>query len=333
MKKFINDPRDFLNESLEGILSVYSSDLRCDGEDRCAISKTVFSDPSKVSLVTGGGFGHVPLFLGFVGDGLCDGVAVGNVFTTPSASTINRVVKMVPKDNGILFILGNFVGDRINFSMVSLNINREGVQADMIVVHDDVTSAPADERESRRCIAGIVLMYKIIGAAAKRGMKIEELLKIARRVNDNMGSYAVALTSCKIPTIEKMIFELGESEMEHGTGMHGERGGSRTQIMPSARIAEKMVDTIAQDLALKPGERIALLVNLMGGTPKDEGFILYHDLRKTLEQRKYVVSCSFIDNYVSTLEMSGASATILRADDETLDLLADPAYSPFVKFN
>lgn len=334
MKKFINNPEEFVNESLEGILSAYPRYLRSHPNDIRAIARSDFTkdDDNRVSIITGGGYGHIPLFLGYVGDGLCSGVAVGEVFTTPSSDTILRATEMVPQKKGVLYIFGNYTGDCINFSIAAKQLLLKGTSCAQIIISDDVTSAPRERWHERRSIAGLVLAYKIAGACAKLGYPLQKIVEILSRVNENMGSIGIALTSCCIPKIAKPIFEITEDEIEIGIGIHGEPGVERAKLMPSRELAAYMVDSIVDDLSLQKGERVALLVNSMGGTPKDELYILYNDVRHRLDELSINIVFSFAGEYVTSLEMSGASVTMLRYEDEYGPLLGAEAFSPFVYF-
>ena len=334
MKKFINKPEEFVRDSLSGILSAYPTYLKSHPNDMYAIARANFTeaDDDIVSIITGGGYGHIPLFLGYVGDGLCSGVAVGDVFTTPSNDTVSRVMEMVPQKKGILCIHGNYTGDCINFDIAAKQLNAKGIPCAQIVISDDVTSAPPERRHERRSIAGLVLAYKIAGACAKRGDDLETIANILTRVNKNIGSIGIALSSCSIPTTTRSIFEITEGEMEIGIGIHGEPGIKRERLMSSFDMATYMVDAVVNDLSLQKGERVVLLVNGMGATPKDELFVVYNDVRKRLREISINVVFSFVGEYVTSLEMNGASVTVLRYEDEYEPLLRAEAFSPFVYF-
>ncbi len=334
MKKFINKPEEFVRDSLSGILSAYPKYLKSHPDDMYAIARANFTeiDDCIVSVITGGGYGHIPLFLGYVGDGLCSGVAVGDVFTTPSNETILRVMEMVPQKKGILCIHGNYTGDCINFDIAASQLRAKGIPCTQIVISDDVTSAPRERRHERRSIAGLVLAYKIAGACAKRGDDLETIADTLMHVNKNIGSIGIALSSCNIPTTARPIFEIEEDEMEIGIGIHGEPGVRRDRLMSSFEMAVYMVDAIANDLSLQKGERVALLVNGMGATPKDELFVIYNDVRKRLCELSVNIAFSFAGEYVTSLDMNGVSVTLLRYEDEYGPLLGAEAFSPFVCF-
>lgn len=333
MKKFINNPKNFEEDSLRGILAAYPEELQSHPEDIRAIYRTALPHPGKVSIVTAGGYGHLPVFLGYVGEGLCDGVGVGNVFSSPSNGTLYRVSKSVPGENGILYICGNYLGDLMNIEMARETVEEEGLLTRMVVVCDDVASAPRADWQSRRGISGIVFAYKIAGAAAQRLWPLEEVERVTRKANASMASYGVAFEPCQLPNTQRPIFDIGADEMELGIGMHGERGTERIRWIPSREIAAVTVDKLVADLALRRGERVAVLVNGLGATAQEEQFIYYHDVRERLGYHGILTERSLVGEYVTSMEMSGALLTLLRLDEELLELLDAPARSPFVGFS
>ncbi len=332
MKKFINNPNTFVEDSLRGILTAYSDSLRPHPKDLKAIFRVGFEDRNKVSIITGGGYGHLPAFLGYVGKGLCDGAAVGNVFSSPSANTIYNVTTSVPSKNGVLYVIGNYMGDLMNFEMAAEKSLVDNIQTAIVSVSDDVASAPRDEWKNRRGISGIVFIYKVVGAAAVSGRSLEELIRIAEKANENLASYGVAFTPCQLPGTNSPVFEISGDEMELGIGIHGEPGVRRTRIMSSRDIAALTADTLINDLSLQKGDRIAVLVNGLGATSKEEQFLLYQDVYTLFSSYGIQPVRSFVGEYATSLEMSGASVSVLRLDDELLRLIDEPAASPFVCF-
>lgn len=330
MKRFTNDPQQFVDDSLSGILHAYPQYLRDLPQDHRAILRAGGIPAGQVPIITGGGYGHLPLFLGFVGEGLCSGCAVGNIFTTPSCDTILKLTQAVPRERGILYLLGNYTGDRINFAMAAQYAAMEGIHCEQVIITDDVASASRANHSKRRCIAGITLAYKLAGACSQRGDSLEEIAALLIRVNENMGSLGVALSSCRIPGMKSNIFTLGEEEIEFGIGIHGERGMRRIPFAPSNQIAGYLVAAIAQDLCLTPGERVVVLLNGMGGTPQDELFILYNDVQHHLEEKGFQAVFSYVGNYATSLGMRGASLTLLRYEDAYGELLTAKAVTPFV---
>ncbi|MDR1541520.1 MAG: dihydroxyacetone kinase subunit DhaK [Clostridiales bacterium] len=331
MKKFINDRERFVEDSLLGILQAYPDYLASHPNDLKAIAKR-FPDDSKVSIITGGGYGHLPLFLGYVGEGLCDGAAVGNIFSTPSSNTVFLTTSLAPKKRGILYIIGNYLGDIMNFEMGADLAHDAGIKTRTVIVSDDAASAPRSEWKDRRGVAGLVFAYKIAGAAARRGKSLDEVYDLTARACERMASYGAAFTPCQLPDTNAPVFAIGEDEMELGIGMHGEPGVRRTKIMQSEDIAELAVGAISEDLRLKPGDDAAVILNGLGATPSEELHLFYSDALKSLRNRGISVSWKRVGECATSLEMSGASICMMKLDGELLGLLDEPAFSPFVHF-
>ncbi len=332
MKKFLNNPSNFVEESLAGILAAHKRQLKCHSDDQCAVSRAVFPSPDKVSIVTGGGFGHLPVFMGYVGEGLCDGAAVGNVFSSPSSDTIFRVTQSVPHGGGVVYLCGNYMGDMMNFEMAQELAQAEGIETSIVVVSDDASSAPRLGWKDRRAISGIVFAFKIAGAAAQLMLPLPEVVRVTQKAIAQMSSFGVSFEPCQLPSTSHPIYNIGEDEMELGVGIHGERGVIRTKWQPSNEIAAIVADKLADDLSLHEGAEVAVLVNGLGATCQEEQFIYYHDIEKRLTHRGIQVTRSYVGEYVTTMEMSGAMVTIMRLDDELTNLLDQPARTPFVSF-
>lgn len=332
MKKFLNDPRQFVEDCLEGILAAHADFYRTQPGNSKAIVLQHFSAQNRVSVVTGGGMGHLPLFLGYLGDGLCAGAAMGNMFSTPGYDSVTWVTEQVPHDQGILYIIGNYVGDIMNFELAASQARQKGIPIRTVIVTDDIATAPSEERPSRRCISGIALIYKVAGAAAAMGCSLDEVAEIAEYANNHLGSIGVAFTPCQLPDTQTPIFSIGENEMEIGVGIHGEPGVRRTKVRRSREIAEYMFDQIQADLTLEEGDEIALMVNGLGATAQEELFILYRDLHQLCEKQKISIGCRYIGNYATTFGMNGASVSVLKLDQRLRSLLMAPSYSPLVRY-
>ncbi|MDR1560195.1 MAG: dihydroxyacetone kinase subunit DhaK [Clostridiales bacterium] len=333
MKKVVNDQNAFLEESLAGILEAYPEYLQCSDLDTRAIFRAGTPDKDKVSVITGGGFGHLPLFLGYVGDGLCDGVAVGNIFSTPSASTVYLVTKALPVQKGVLYIIGNYLGDLMNFEMAAERATADKIESKIVIISDDVASAPRGEWRNRRGISGLVFAYKIAGAAAKKRYTLRETACLVEKANENMATFGVAFTSCQLPGANLPVFSIGEDEMELGVGIHGERGVKRVKMMSSHEISEMAVQMLTEDLNLSEGDQTAVLINGLGATSREEQHILFHDVSQCLRSRGVILKRSYLGEYATCLEMSGVSISLLKLDPELLMLLSEPAYSPFISFH
>lgn len=331
MKKCMNSGDSFVDESLEGIYKAYPSfyEKGC-GDIRAVVHRG--KEKGKVSIVTGGGYGHIPVFLGYVGDGLCDGAAVGNVFTSPSCEAILNATRAVDNGNGVLYLFGNYFGDGMNFEMAAEMAALEGIRTEIVRVSDDVASAPRKEYTQRRGIAGICLAYKVAGACAKSGASLEEVARIARKTVENTASYGVAFSSCTLPGADRPIFEINDQDMELGMGIHGEPGIKRVRMMSSRDLARELCPAVLKDLSVVEGEKVAVLVNGLGMTSREELFILYKDVAVYLEEKGIVIGKTMVGEFATSLEMAGLSLTIMRMDDEMESLMKEQEYTPFIRY-
>ncbi len=330
MKKILNTAERFVDDSLQGIVLAHGDQLMFADNERAVVRKDAKSR-RKVAIVTGGGYGHLPVFLGYVGKGLCDGVAVGNVFTSPSSEAIVSAAKATESGEGVLFLFGNYMGDTMNFEMAAELLDFDGIRSTIVKGSDDVASAAKEEWESRRGVAGIFFPYKLAGACAERGADLDAVTEIALKACRNVATLGFAMSSCQLPGTEKPIFEIGEDDMELGMGIHGEPGIERTTMMCSEELAKTIFVRLSSDLGLTPGERVAVLVNGLGGTSREELYVLYKDLYKELEDHDIAVQKVYVGEYATSLEMQGASVSLLRLDEELKELLAEPACSPFIR--
>lgn len=330
MKKFINDPDSFVDEVIEGILAVHSDALRAASPDNRAIVRADAPIASQVGIVTGGGSGHLPVFLGYVGQGLCTGVAIGNVFSSPSSDQVLAATRESNGGAGVLFVYGNYGGDVLNFDDAAELAEEEGITVRTVLVADDVTSAPANRRDDRRGVAGLAFAYKVAGAAAAQGATLDEVAEAVEHLNANMGSMGVGLSPTILPAAGEPTFTLDEGEMEIGIGIHGERGVRRGPLDPADSIADELFATISDDLGLRSGDSIAVLVNGLGATPLEELYILARRVSQRCNAGGLTLERTYVGEYATSLEMAGASLTVVRLDDRLRHLLAQPASSPFV---
>lgn len=331
MKKCMNQNNNFVDESLEGIYEAYPDFYqKGNGDTRALIHHC--KQESKVSIITGGGYGHLPVFLGYVGDGLCDGVAVGNVFTSPSCETIQNVTNSVENGSGVLYLFGNYFGDSMNFEMTSEFAQLNGIKTAIVKVSDDIASAPRERYQERRGIAGIVYAYKIAGALAENGANLEEVEQIAKKTVENTSSFGVAFSSCTLPGADKPIFEIDEDDMEIGMGIHGEPGIKRGKMLSSEEIAMELTTKVLEDLSVMEGDRISVLINGLGMTSREELYILYRDVASILKEKKISVVKALVGEYATSMEMAGVSLSILKLDEEIETLLLQHSYTPFVSF-
>jgi dihydroxyacetone kinase-like protein len=328
MQKILNDPDRFVDEMLEGIVAAHGAELRRVGDRGIVRASAPVRD--KVAIVTGGGSGHLPVFMGYVGRGLLDGAAIGEVFASPSADQMLQVIEAVDGGRGVLELYGNYGGDVMNFDLAAELAGASGIEVRTVLGADDVASAPPDRADRRRGIAGIFFLYKVAGAAADRGASLDEVEAVTRRAADGLRTMGVALSPCTIPAAGVPTFELPAGQMEIGMGIHGEPGVRRGALEPADRIADELVDTILGDRDYPVGSRVAVLVNGLGATPKEELYILYRRVAARLADRGLRVHRVWVGEYATSLEMAGASVSVMAVDDELAALLDHPVATPFV---
>ena len=331
MKKLLNDPAAFVDEMLEGILLAHPDRLKAVGEDRRSIVRADAPVAGHVGIVTGGGSGHLPVFLGFVGVGLCSGVAVGNVFSSPSMDQILEATRGVDGGAGVLYLFGNYGGDVLNFELAAELADAEGITTATVLVADDVASAPAERADTRRGVAGLFFAYKCAGAVAEAGGTLEDVAEAARHALEGTRSMGVGLSPTILPAAGKPTFELDDGEMEIGIGIHGEPGVRRGPLETADEVADDLLGAIAEDLRLVRGERVAVLVNGLGATPLEELYIVYRRVHGGLAGLGVEVARTYVGEYATSLEMAGASLTVIRVDERILGWLDAPAFSPFFR--
>lgn len=328
MKKLINLPENFVDEFLDGIVLAHPSSLRAVGPRSIVRA----SEPGeRVGIVTGGGSGHLPLFLGYVGEGLCSGVAVGNVFSSPSAEDVLGATRASDGGRGVLYLIGNYGGDVMNFEVAGELAELEGIKTETVAFADDVLSAPKEVAGTRRGVAGLVLAYKCAGAAAQMGWSLEDVTRVAGKVGQRVRTVGVGLSPTILPTAGKPTFELPDGQMEIGIGIHGEPGPFRSELETADEVADRLFDVIAADLAVERGASVAVLVNGLGATPLEELYLLYRRTHQRLGERGAAVRHVFVGEFATSLEMAGASISVLVTDAELDQLLEAPASSPFFR--
>ncbi|WP_102960485.1 dihydroxyacetone kinase subunit DhaL [Mangrovicella endophytica] len=330
-KKLMNAPEMIIPEMIEGMVGAHPDLLRVAGNTGRAIVAVDGPRPGKVGIVVGGGSGHEPAFAGYVGRGLADASAVGNVFASPSPEQILDAARAADGGAGILFLYGNYSGDVMNFDMAMEELNAAGGQARSLAVTDDVASAPRDRWRERRGIAGDFFVFKVAGAAADRMLGLDEVLRLAGRANDNTRTMGVALSACSLPQTRRYNFEIGEDEMEIGMGIHGEPGIRRGPLETADQVATALVEAVLADLDLPRGSQVAVLVNGLGSTALMELYLLHRTTKRILDERGITIHRSFVGEYATSLEMAGASVTLLKLDDELTSLLDHPCLTPALK--
>ena len=333
MKKIINKPENYVKEMLEGIYIAHPDFVTYVNNDlHCLVSSNKVE--GKVGIMTGGGSGHLPLFLGYVGKGMLDGCAVGDVFQSPSAEQIMAITKAIDSGAGVLYIYGNYNGDIFNFDMAAEMADfEENIRTETVVAGDDVATPKPEpgEKSSRRGVAGIFFVYKCAGADADKMMNLDEVKRIAEKAAKNVRTLGVALSPCIVPRVGKPGFEIGDGEMEIGMGIHGETGIRRSHLMPADQVVDEMLDNIIADLPYQKNDEVAVLVNGLGATTLDEQYIVTRRINQYLSDKGIHVYRYYVGEYVTSLEMAGFSISLLKLDEELKELLDKPAQTPFFR--
>ncbi|AZO93310.1 dihydroxyacetone kinase subunit DhaK [Halocella sp. SP3-1] len=329
MKKIINDPDNFVDEMIEGLLKAHPEELRTVGDDLRELVRKDAPVKDKVAIATGGGSGHLPIFLGYVGKGMLDGVVIGDVFASPSAQQMYNVTKEIDSGKGVLYLYGNYGGDCMNFDMASEMAEMDDIKVETVLVTDDVASSPKGEEEKRRGVAGLVFAYKIAGAKAAEGAELEDVAAVTRKALSNIRTMGVALSPCTIPQVGKPTFEIADDEMEIGMGIHGEPGIHRGPLKSADEIAETILAAIFEDGPYTEGDEVAVLLNGLGATPQEELYIVYRKVAEILNDKGIKIYRNLIGEYATSMEMAGMSITLLKLDEELKGLLDAPADTPF----
>ena len=329
MKKILNRPEAYVDEMLDGLVTAHSDALRRLGDGGRVIARAGGPIAGKVGIVTGGGSGHLPVFLGYVGEGLLDACAVGNVFAGPRAADCQAAARSADGGSGVLQLYGNYGGDRMNFDMAQEFLELEGIRVESVRVSDDIASAPVAERDKRRGVAGMVFVFKIAGARAAEGASLAEVAAAARKAAHACRSIGVALTPCFVPESGKASFSIDAEQIEFGMGIHGEPGIWRGAMKTADALADEMLERLLSETDVGRGSRIAVLVNSLGATPHEELYILYRRVAKVLAERGATPVTPLVGRYATSMEMAGASLTLMPLDAELERLLKAPANCPF----
>ncbi|WP_416149813.1 dihydroxyacetone kinase subunit DhaK [Salipaludibacillus sp. HK11] len=324
MKKILNDVNAVVDEMLEGMVAAHPKQLRRI-EGTTVLVRVDAPIKGKVGMVSGGGSGHEPAHGGYVGKGMLDAAVAGEVFTSPTPDQVFAAIKAVDSGHGVLLIIKNYTGDVMNFEMAAELAEAEGIDVRQVVVNDDVAVEDSSFTSGRRGIAGTVLVHKIAGALAETGANLLEVEAVANKVIKNVKSMGMSLSPATVPAAGKPGFTLGENEMEIGTGIHGEPGIERKEIFQANDLVDTLFTKINDDLQLIPGEDVAVLINGLGSTPLMELYIMNHTLSHILKEKGLNVSETIVGEWMTSLEMGGASVTILRLDDQLEELLCAPA--------
>lgn len=331
MKKLINDPTTVVADALAGVAAVHGDTL------------TVHTDPDfivrsdapvagKVAIVSGGGSGHEPLHSGFVGPGMLDAAVPGAVFASPSVGQIHQAAMAVSSDAGVLFVVKNYTGDRLNFGMAAEMLTAMGTPTEVVVVDDDVAVEDSTHTAGRRGTGATVFVEKIAGAAAEKGASLEEVARIARKVNEYSGSMGLALSPATVPEAGVPNFELADDEVELGVGIHGEPGRERVGLDKAAALVKSLSDAVVDDVPIGAGDGVLALVNGLGGTPLIELYVAAGDLAEYCAAKNINIERSLVGNYVTSLEMAGLTVTLVKADAELLELWDAPVATPALRW-
>lgn len=330
MKKFINNPDNVVDESVKGYLAAYPEYIKKLEGVRVLIRK---KDPdfNKVGVITGGGSGHKPAFVGYIGEGLCDGVAVGEIFSSPPADWIYKASKKLNMSSGVIYLYGNFSGDIMNFKIAKQLAEADGIKVEEVIANDDIASAPKENIDNRRAIAGEVIMWKIGGAATWSGMNLSQAKEISEQAVYNTRSMGVGTYPPIIPTTGKESFTLADDEMEIGVGHHGEPGIRKEKIGSADKITAYLMDRIIDDLPFKSSNKVSVLINGLGATPLQELYIINKKVSEILYKYKMKKVITYVGEYFTSLEMAGFSITLTRLDDNLEKLILAKADSPLFK--
>jgi dihydroxyacetone kinase-like protein len=331
MRKIINEPDQVVKESLAGLAASVPDVLRYDVANQILVRKDA-PKKGKVALISGGGSGHEPLHGGFVGVGMLDAACPGEVFTSPVPDQMLAATKAVDGGAGVIHIVKNYTGDILNFKMAADDAAEDGIKVEAVVIDDDVAVQDSLYTAGRRGVGATVLAEKIAGAAAERGDSLDAVLSVLRQVNARARSFGIALSSCIPPASGNPIFDLPEGEMEVGIGIHGEPGRRRAPLGSAAEIADIMVEAVTSDLAAKPGSNVLAFVNGMGGTPLLELYILYGEVEKRLRALGLTPARNLVGSYITSLEMAGASLTVLELDDQLTALWDAPVHTAALRW-
>jgi phosphoenolpyruvate---glycerone phosphotransferase subunit DhaK len=330
MKKILNEPYAYVDEMLEGLCLAHPQYYRQTGPAGRVIVRADGPIKGKVGIVSGGGSGHLPVFTGYVGKGLLDACAIGDVFSSPAVDQVIEAIRAANGGAGVLRLYGNYGGDKMNFDMAGEMAEMEDIPTTTVRVADDVASAPLAERSKRRGVAGLVYAYKLAGAKADQSATLEQVTTVAQKAADACRSIGVALTPCTVPAVGRPTFEISKTEMEIGMGIHGEPGVRRGPLKPADGIAEEMLASLFADMPLESGDRISLLANSLGATPPEELYIVYRYVARKLAQRGIEIVMPLVGRYATSMEMAGMSLTICKLDEELEALLKAPCDCPFL---
>ena len=328
MKKIINNPSDFVEESIQGLV-VSHPDIYSFATDNERVIKRTVKAKNKVGIVSGVGSGHLPDFTGYVGKGMLDACAVGSVFASPSVDQIASAIRNGDNGNGVLCVLGNYGGDVMNFEMACEIVKDEGIETKTIIVSDDIASASNEEKLKRRGIAGLIFAFKIAGATAENGASLEEVFNITSNANSNLRTIGVAVSSCILPEVGKPTFNLDNDEIEIGMGIHGEPGIKREKLKKADILVDDLCEIIFKDFELLSKDKVSIMINSLGATPLEELYIVSKRVNEIFSKLEIDIVKSYVGRYATSLEMAGMSITVLKLNNDLSKALLDHSECPF----
>ena len=328
MKKIINNPGNFVEESINGLVQSHPEVYSFAKDNKRVITRATKAS-NKVGIVTGGGSGHLPVFTGYIGKGMLDACAIGSVFASPSVEQITSAIRNADNGSGVLCVLGNYGGDVMNFEMACEIVGSEGIKTKTVIVADDIASASNEEKLKRRGIAGMIFVFKIAGSIAETGASLEETFNTASSANNNIRTLGVAVSPCILPEAGKPTFEINDDEIEIGMGIHGEPGIKREKLRPADQLIDDLCKRILDDIKLSASDKVSLMINSLGATPLEELYIISKRVNENLSKLKIEITKSYVGRYATSMEMAGMSITIFKLDGELKKYLLAPSECPF----
>jgi dihydroxyacetone kinase-like protein len=329
MQRILNNPDDIVDEMLKGFVRVHSDIVAPTANPR--VIKRLAIPAGKVGVTTGGGSGHKPAFIGYIGENLCDAAAVGEICTSPTAAAFFDAFRAADQGKGVACLYGNYSGDNMNVKMAVKMAAKEGIEVKTVVANDDVASAPRDQAEKRRGVAGEVLMWKAGGAKAASGASLEEVVAAAQKAIDNTRSVGIGLTPCTLPAVGHPNFKIKDGTMEVGIGHHGEPGIEVCPLENASQMARRMTDVVLPDCPFVSGDEVVVLVSGLGATPVMELYVLYDEIARIITGKGITIHRGYAGNYFTSLEMMGATLTVMKLDEELKTLIDAPCYSMGLK--
>jgi dihydroxyacetone kinase-like protein len=328
MKKIINKPSDFVEESIEGLVKSHPEIYSFASDNKRVIARAEKAS-NKVGIISGGGSGHLPVFTGYVGRGLLDSCAVGSVFASPSVDQIASAIRNADNGNGVLCVIGNYGGDVMNFEMACEIVSSEGIKTKTVIVADDIASASYEEKSKRRGIAGMIFVFKVAGSIAETGASLEKTFNTASSANNNIRTLGVALSPCILPEVGKPTFEIKDDEIEIGMGIHGEPGIKREKLRSADQLSDDLCKRILEDYKLNAEDQVSIMINSLGATPLEELYIISKRVHENFSKLKIKITKSYVGRYATSMEMAGMSITVFKLNDELKKYLSSPSECPF----